>query len=106
MSEANANSVEIIRYTIPGDLHTNFENAYGEAAEHLKKSTHCLAYQLLHGEDEPDNYIIIIIWKSREEHLQGFRKSAEFIPFFNLVKPFYNNIVEMKHYTKKIYWER
>ena len=100
------NSIEIIRYAIAADQHADFEKAYGDAAEYLKKSTHCLGFQILHGEEEPDNYIIIVIWKSKEEHLQGFRKSAEFIPFFNLVKPFYNNISEMKHYSQNMFWER
>ena len=53
---------------------------------------------MIHGEEEPDHYIVIIDWKSTEDHMQGFRQSVQFMPFFNLVKPFYNNIEEMKHY--------
>ena len=99
-SAANANnpSVEIIRYTIAADQHANFEDAYRQAGKLLQESTFCLAYQVIHGEEEPDHYIVIIDWKSTEDHMQGFRQSAQFMPFFNLVKPFYNNIEEMKHY--------
>lgn len=94
----NDYSVEIIRYNIPQDLHKDFEAAYQKAGEHLKASSYCLAYQMLHGNEEPNHYILIIHWTSVKEHLEGFRKSAEFMPFFNLVKPFYNHIEEMKHY--------
>ncbi len=91
-------SVEIIRYNISQDEMSNFEKAYTEACKHLQASEYCLGYQVIHGNDEPNHYIVIIHWTSKEEHMQGFRKSAEFMPFFNLVKPFYNNIEEMKHY--------
>jgi quinol monooxygenase YgiN len=93
-------SVEVIRYKIPQDKSTAFEKAYAEAGTHLQASPYCLGYQVLHGNDEPDHYIVIIHWTSKEEHMQGFRKSKEFGPFFNLVKSFYNNIEEMKHYDQ------
>lgn len=100
-------STEIIRYTIPADKQADFEQAYAEAGMYLKQSAHCLNYQVLHGEEEPDHYILIINWTSKEDHLNGFRKSDEFRAFFNLVKPFYNNIEEMKHYNlTDIFWQK
>jgi len=91
-------SVEIIRYDISESERGNFEKAYTEAGKYLQASEYCLGYEVIHGNDEPNHYIVIINWTSKDEHLQGFRKSAEFMPFFNLVKPFYNSIKEMKHY--------
>jgi quinol monooxygenase YgiN len=91
-------SVEIIRYTISTDQHANFEDAYKQAGKLLQESVFCLGYHVIHGEEEPDHYIVIIDWKSTEDHMQGFRQSSQFMPFYNLVKPFYNNIEEMKHY--------
>lgn len=90
--------VEIIRYNIPADEHKNFERAYEAAGRHLQESPCCLAYEVIHGVEEPDHYIVTIHWTSVEEHMNGFRKSAQFSPFFALVKAFYNNIEEMKHY--------
>jgi quinol monooxygenase YgiN len=91
-------SVEIIRYNIAAAQHTNFEQAYTNAGKYLQSSPYCLGYKVIHGKEEPDHYIVIIHWTSMDEHLNGFRKSADFMPFLNLVKPFYNNIEEMKHY--------
>jgi quinol monooxygenase YgiN len=100
-------SVEIIRYDISQGERDNFEKAYAESGKYLQASKYCLGYEIIHGNEEPNNYIVIINWTSKEEHLQGFRKSAEFIPFFNLVKPFYNNIKEMKHYDlTPMNWKR
>lgn len=93
-------SVEIIRYNIPSEEFENFEKAYDKAGELLLESPYCLGYNILHGDDEPNHYIVTIYWKSKEEHLNGFRRSEQFPSFLNLVKPFYNNIEEMKHYKK------
>ncbi|MHA4807030.1 antibiotic biosynthesis monooxygenase family protein [Flavitalea flava] len=91
-------SMEVIRYTIPADSHNNFELAYQEAGKYLKASPFCLGYQVIHGNEEPNHYIILIHWTSVNDHLNGFRKSGDFMPFFNLLKPFFGNIDEMKHY--------
>lgn len=100
-------SVEIIRYTISNDQQQNFEQAYANAGKYLQASPYCLGYQVIHGKEEPNHYIVIIHWTSMEEHLTGFRKSADFMPFLNLVKPFFNNIDEMKHYeVTPVEWQK
>lgn len=103
----NNYSVEIIRYDIPESERSNFEKAYADAGIHLQASKYCLGYEIIHGDEEPNNYIVIINWTSKEEHMQGFRRSPEFMPFFNLVKSFFNSIKEMKHYElTSIQWKR
>lgn len=99
MNTAKNYSVEIIRYTIPKDQQSSFEDAYGKAAKLLEASPYCLGYQIIHGEEEPEHYIVTIHWTSMDDHLSKFRKSNEFSGFFNLVRPFFNNIEEMKHYN-------
>jgi quinol monooxygenase YgiN len=95
-------STEIIRYKISEDQRESFMNAYREAAKHLQASAFCRGYDLIQGEEEPANFMVVIYWTSKDDHLNGFRKSAEFSAFFNLVKPFYHAIEEMKHYKSKL----
>ena len=107
MDKSKNYSVEIIRYNIPTDQRTSFEGAYSSAGAILKKSSYCLAYEIIHGTDEPQYYIVRIHWTSADDHINGFRKSKEFISFYNLVKPFYSNIEEMKHYeVTAISWSK
>jgi quinol monooxygenase YgiN len=101
------NSTEIIRYNIAAEDRLNFEQAYFQAEKYLQASKYCMGYTMFKGDEEPNHYVLIIQWTSKEEHLQGFRKSEEFIAFFNQVKPFYNNIEEMKHYhLTDIAWKK
>jgi quinol monooxygenase YgiN len=90
--------VEYIRYTVPADQATAFEQAYDEAGTYLLASPNCLGYDVARCTDEPTSYIVRIHWDSATGHIDGFRRSQQFPPFFALVKPFFSAIAEMRHY--------
>jgi quinol monooxygenase YgiN len=90
--------IEYIRYRVPAERHREFESAYTEAQATLQGSPHCLAYEVSHGVEEPDHYVVRIEWDSVEGHEEGFRQSPGFAPFFAAVKPFFDQIEEMRHY--------
>jgi quinol monooxygenase YgiN len=91
-------TVEYIRYKVNPELKRSFVDAYASAARQLEDSPFCLAYELTECEEEDGQFILRIEWTSTEHHLNGFRNSAGFPEFFQHVKPFYNNIQEMRHY--------
>lgn len=100
-------SVEIIRYRIPEAQQKAFEAAYKAAGAWLQEAPQCLGYEIINGVEEPDRYIVRIHWTSVDDHLNGFRKSTAFRNFYNLVKDYFNNIEEMKHYhPAAISWTR
>lgn len=90
--------VEYIRYRIDADRREAFERAYRRAAASLGASSHCLAYEIARGIEDPETYVVRIEWDSVEGHEQGFRKSSDFGEFFSAVKPFFDDIEEMRHY--------
>lgn|SRR5262249_37199820 len=88
--------IEYIRYEIADPV--PFTQAYEQARRELDSSPHCLGYELSRCTEDPQSYILRIEWDSTEGHLQGFRKSASFGPFFAAVRPFVNDVREMRHY--------
>jgi hemoglobin len=90
--------VEYIRYQIPAAQHDEFLAAYGAAGDDLAAAPECLSYEIAHGIEEADNFIVRIEWTSVEAHEQGFRKGPHFPGFFAKVKPYFAAIREMKHY--------
>ena len=90
--------VEYIRYKLQPEQFKDFEDTYKKAQTILEQSENFSGYEITKGIDEPGNYIVRIHWDSVEGHINGFRKGAAFPPFYQLVKPFFNNIEEMKHY--------
>jgi heme-degrading monooxygenase HmoA len=91
--------VEYIRYRVPKGRNDEFEAAWTRAQDVLDDAPE-RAYEVTRGIEEPGNYIVRIEWSSLEDHEQGFRRSAGFGPFFAAVKPFFDQIEEMRHYER------
>ena len=84
-----------------------FLRAYDAATESLRASPHCLGYELSRCSEAPEHFILRIHWDSSEGHLKGFRTSPEFQTFFQHVKPYLNDIEEMRHYElTPLRWSR
>ena len=90
--------VEYTRYKIDESRRAAFLNDYRKAAESLKSSMNCLAYELTQCTEDEAYFTLRIEWDSEEGHLKGFRTGAEFKTFLPLVKPYINDIEEMRHY--------
>ena len=98
---------EYTRYRIPKEKHAAFLSDYTLAAEHLRASSACLSYDLSQCEEEPECFILRIIWQSTAAHLGGFRSSEEFRRFLPLIKPYFSCIEEMRHYAPTdLLWSR
>jgi quinol monooxygenase YgiN len=89
--------VEYIRYEIADP--EPFLLGYESARAALDTSPHCLGYELSRCTEEPTSFILRIEWDSADGHLKGFRKSPEFATFLGAVRPFIENIREMRHYA-------
>lgn len=90
--------VEYIRYRIPQPQHGAFERAYADAQASLSASEYCMGYELSHCVEESESYILRIEWTSKEQHERRFRSSPEFRSFFAAVRPYLDQIDEMRHY--------
>ena len=90
--------IEYIRYTVPAERAAEFTKAYTRAGRVLEADEHCLGYEVSRGVEEPQNWVVRIQWDSIEGHEGGFRKASHFRDFLAAVKPFFDNIDEMKHY--------
>jgi quinol monooxygenase YgiN len=91
--------VEYIRYYLAEPAREAFEQAYAAAAPLLDESPYCLGYELAVCAEDPGQYILRVTWTSAEDHLEGFRKSTGFRPFFAAIRPYVDAIQEMRHYT-------
>ncbi len=90
--------VEYLRYHVGPDRREALLLAYEQAAALLDAAPECLAYELSECEEQPGSFLLRIEWKSTEAHMQGFRTGANFLPFYALVRPFFADIQEMRHY--------
>ncbi len=89
---------EILRYRIASDRAAGFIEAYRRAADPLGRSPHCSGIEFMRSQQDPELFLIVIRWDSAEGHLNGFRRSEQFRDFFQHVRPYVNDILEMEHY--------
>jgi quinol monooxygenase YgiN len=100
-------TVEYIRYKVTEELREAFIDAYKNASIELEASQFCTAYELAECQEEAGQFILRIEWTSTDEHINGFRKSEIFPSFFAKVKPYFENIQEMRHYKlTDVVWKK
>ncbi len=57
-------------------------------------------YELSRCVEEPSSYILRIGWTSADDHMKGFRGGEHFPAFFAEIKPYVQQIEEMRHYER------
>ena len=92
--------VEYLRYKIDTARQDDFISDYKAAAAPLLASPHALSFDMCQCVEEPEQFILRIEWTSADDHLKGFRGSQEFREFFAHIKPYLNDIEEMRHYER------
>jgi truncated hemoglobin YjbI/quinol monooxygenase YgiN len=90
--------VEYIRYRIEQHDAEEFEAAYAKAAVPLAAAPQCVEYELTRSTDEPECYILRIGWTSAKDHMEGFRSGEHFKEFFAQIRPYVQQLEEMRHY--------
>lgn len=91
--------VEYIRYRVPVERQAEFVPAYARAAKALDAAPECLGYELSRCVEDPAAYVLRIRWTSAEDHLRRFRTGPHFPAFFREIRPYVDDIEEMRHYT-------
>lgn len=92
-------TIEYIRYRVPAERATEFEDAYRRAAVHLAAAPECRDVELTRCEEDPESYVLRLTWTSTRDHMEGFRTGPHFPPFFAEVRDFVEDVEEMRHYA-------
>jgi len=93
--------VEYLRYTIPAERQADFIRDYAAAKEPLLRSPYAQSFEICQCVEDPTQFILRIEWSSSEDHLKRFRASDEFKEFFDYIRPYLQNIDEMRHYERR-----
>ncbi len=90
--------IEYVRYRVTGSTDA-FEAAYASAQASLAESPNCQHWELAQCHEEPTCYILRLHWDTLDGHMVGFRKGRQFRAFFAAIKPYIDQIEEMRHYV-------
>ena len=79
-----------------------FEVAFGEAQKMISEMEGYLGHELQKCMEKENKYVLIVRWKTIEDHMERFRKSEAYKEWKKLLHHFYDPFPVVEHY-KKIY---
>ena len=75
-----------------------FEKAFGNAQKIVSSMNGYVSHQLQKCIEKSNRYILLVNWKTLEDHTIGFRKSKEYQEWRALLHHFYEPFPEVEHY--------
>jgi 2-hydroxychromene-2-carboxylate isomerase/heme-degrading monooxygenase HmoA len=75
-----------------------FEGAFAEARALIAASEGCLSYELRRCVEKSERYLLLVRWRSLEDHTRGFRGSTAYQTWRALLHHFYDPMPTVEHY--------
>ncbi|MDD5271832.1 MAG: antibiotic biosynthesis monooxygenase [Methylovulum sp.] len=76
-----------------------FEAAFQQASALIAATDGYNGHQLQRCLEKPSQYLLLVHWRSLEDHTQGFRGSARYLEWRALLHHFYQPFPTVEHYT-------
>ena len=74
-----------------------FEASFRLASPILSSSVGYLSHQLQHCMENPSRYLLLVSWKTLEDHTIGFRQSPQYEAWKQLLHHFYDPFPIVEH---------
>jgi heme-degrading monooxygenase HmoA len=88
---------EIVTLNIKAGAEKDFEEAAAQAVPLFQQAPGALSFRLDRSIEDPSEYTLTVGWKSVEDHTEGFRNSAAFAKWRELVGPHFAAPPQVKH---------
>ena len=82
---------------IPGQ-EAAFERAFNTAQTIIASMSGYIRHELKRCVEKPSRYLLLVNWKTLEDHTQGFRGSTEYQEWKTLLHHYYDPFPEVEHY--------
>lgn len=79
-----------------------FEEAFIKAQLIIEKMDGYIQHELQQCLEEEDKYLLVVRWRSLEDHTVGFRQSKEYQEWKRLLHHFYDPFPTVEHYKRII----
>jgi len=75
-----------------------FEAAWTKARKVIEAAKGCVKAEMRQGVENPDSFMLLVVWESLDDHMTGFRQSPAIKEFGALLAPFFGGAPSMDHY--------
>jgi heme-degrading monooxygenase HmoA len=94
----SAQILEVATLNIRAGANAQFEAAFSEASAIISSMPGYLSHELRRCHEVPNRYILLVHWRTIEDHTIGFRNSPEFARWRSLLNHFYDPPPTVEHY--------
>ena len=91
--------LEVAILNIKEGLSEEFERSFSKASLIISSMKGYISHQLKKCIEHENQFILLVQWKTLEDHEIGFRKSPEYQDWKELLHHFYEPFPEVLHYT-------
>jgi len=91
--------LEVAILDVKPGLQKDFEESFNEAQKIISQCEGYISHQLQSCIEKPNRYILLVHWRTLEDHTEGFRGSKEYQQWKKLLHHFYDPFPEVEHYT-------
>jgi heme-degrading monooxygenase HmoA len=81
-------------------LEVEFEEAFSRARDVISKSPGFISLKIVRGIERPSSYLLLVEWESLEDHTIGFRQSARYAEWRELLHHFYDPFPVVEHFLE------
>ena len=81
-------------------LEVEFEEAFSRARDVISKSPGFISLKIVRGIERPSAYLLLVEWESLEDHTIGFRQSARYAEWRELLHDFYDPFPIVEHFAE------
>jgi heme-degrading monooxygenase HmoA len=83
---------------VPG-REAEFEHAFEEASPLIASAGGYLGHALSRGLEQPSRYLLVVRWRTLEDHTRGFRGSPQYQGWKRLLHHFYEPFPTVEHFA-------
>jgi heme-degrading monooxygenase HmoA len=90
--------LEVATLQVKAGQESEFEAAFLQAQRIVSCMPGFVSHDLQRCIERPDEYILLVVWQTLEDHEVGFRQSAEYQEWKKLLHHFYDPFPVVSHY--------
>jgi len=90
--------LEVAILNVKTGMGSAFESAFGEAQKIISSMPGYVSHEMQRCLEDQDKYILLVRWRSLEDHTIGFRQSPQYQEWRKLLHHFYDPFPTVEHY--------
>ena len=91
--------LEVAILNVIPSMRDAFEEAFRVASPLIAASAGYISHELRRCLETPNRYLLLVQWKTLEDHTVGFRSSERYAEWKNLLHKFYDPFPLVEHYV-------